>query len=333
MSASLRAFTEGLIDYAGLFPPAKLPMADAVEKYLAHRTAAEARMLSRFICPASRLDELHEAAAANTGEPISISALGRGGANGTEFVTNLKEDVATIAEFTSKHTGRYYIDAMEVRVPDDLMTQNETRDVREIIQSLTSILEGNFPNPVRPFLELGPRDNWEDSLSYLVRFIDYQNNILRKSAIHPKVNPAGFKLRCGGVTADAFPSIEKVATTIRICRNEKTAMKLTAGLHHPVRHYNESVQTKMHGFINVVGAILFAWAEGLDDEALIPILAEEDASAFKFDDDGFTWRDRKLTLAQIESGRRSAIVSYGSCSFDEPVEDLTNLGLLSTSKH
>ncbi len=47
----------GLIDYAGLFPPAALPMADAVARYARYRQGAHAWALGRFIVPAARLEE------------------------------------------------------------------------------------------------------------------------------------------------------------------------------------------------------------------------------------------------------------------------------------
>jgi hypothetical protein len=82
----------------------------------------------------------------------------------------------------------------------------------------------------------------------------------------------------------------------------------------------------MHGFLNVLGAGVMAaehrWSETQTQE----MLADEDASAFRFDDDAMTWRDWKITTAQI-TARRQLVTSLGSCSFDEPREDLRTLGL------
>ena len=52
MDNSLHALLEGLIDYAGLFPPAELDMERAVRKYIGFRTEAESWMLARFVLPA-----------------------------------------------------------------------------------------------------------------------------------------------------------------------------------------------------------------------------------------------------------------------------------------
>ena len=57
-SAPVRAAFESLIDYAGLFPPAALPMAGAVAEYAEALRGEHAWMLGRFIVPASRIAEL-----------------------------------------------------------------------------------------------------------------------------------------------------------------------------------------------------------------------------------------------------------------------------------
>jgi hypothetical protein len=134
-------------------------------------------------------------------------------------------------------------------------------------------------------------------------------------------------LRTGGVTADAFPDGAQIARTLVTAARHRVPIKFTAGLHHPVRLLHESVGTKMHGFLNVLGAGVLAaehrWSEAQTQE----MLAEEEADAFSFDDEMMRWRDWKLTTAQIVT-RRQLVTSLGSCSFDEPRDDLRALGLL-----
>ena len=80
----------------------------------------------------------------------------------------------------------------------------------------------------------------------------------------------------------------------------------------------------MHGFLNVFLAAAFAW-HGLRD--LEPILAETDAGAFSFDEEA-SWRDQSLSTDQIRDARKNFAHAFGSCSFEEPVQDLEGLGLL-----
>ena len=82
----------------------------------------------------------------------------------------------------------------------------------------------------------------------------------------------------------------------------------------------------MHGFLNVLGAGVLAaehrWSETQTQE----MLAEEEAASFVFEEESFRWRDWKISTAQTVA-RRRLVTSLGSCSFDEPREDLRALGL------
>jgi len=134
------------------------------------------------------------------------------------------------------------------------------------------------------------------------------------------------KIRTGGVTPDAFPPIDDVATFIRACVAKGIAFKATAGLHHPLRcvkaltdEPNAPIGT-MHGFLNVF------LAAAMPDHAEA-ILAETDPRAFAFDDGGAAWRDHRVSVEDLATMRELAI-SFGSCSFEEPIGDLQQLGWL-----
>lgn len=135
------------------------------------------------------------------------------------------------------------------------------------------------------------------------------------------------KIRTGGITPDAFPAIDDVAEFLRACKAKGVAFKATAGLHHPLRcvkpltyEPNAPIGT-MHGFLNVF------LAAALPDHA-DAILAESDPSAFAFDDDAASWRGHRVTTEEIVAMRRDFATSFGSCSFEEPIEDLRALGWL-----
>ena len=55
MTASLRALVSHLIDYAGLYPPAALPLEEVLERYRSYRTSEDAWILNRLVLPASKL--------------------------------------------------------------------------------------------------------------------------------------------------------------------------------------------------------------------------------------------------------------------------------------
>lgn len=138
------------------------------------------------------------------------------------------------------------------------------------------------------------------------------------------------KVRTGGVKPEAIPGVADVAAFIRACADRRLAFKATAGLHHPVRaphpltYEADAPRAVMHGFLNVFLAAAFAWHS---DRDLEPILAETDPAAFRFDDRAH-WRDRSLSAEQVRDAREQFAHSFGSCSFEEPVQDLEALGLL-----
>src|SRR5262249_40980704 len=121
---------------------------------------------------------------------------------------------------------------------------------------------------------------------------------------------------------------EQVAFVITACRDALVPLKFTAGLHHPIRHYNDGVKTKMHGFLNVFGAGVLAHRHHLNENQVREIIEDEDPSHFVFTDESFRWKDYAATVGEIRLARQLGVTSFGSCSFDEPREDLRTLGLM-----
>lgn len=138
------------------------------------------------------------------------------------------------------------------------------------------------------------------------------------------------KIRTGGVKPEAIPSPAEVAAFILACADRRLAFKATAGLHHPIRaehpltYEPDAPRAIMHGFLNVLMASALAWHGERDIE---PVIADTDPDAFSFDEFAH-WKGRSLTVEQIRNARRDFIHSVGSCSFDEPVQELRALGLI-----
>ena len=137
----------------------------------------------------------------------------------------------------------------------------------------------------------------------------------------------GYKLRTGGVTADAFPTSAQIAKALVAPATHQVPIKFTAGLHHPLRQYREEVRTKMFGFLNVLGAAVLAAEHRWDAHQTSIMLEDENAGSFSFANDFFAWREWKIDIKRLQD-RRRFVKSFGSCSFDEPREDLRALNLL-----
>lgn len=317
MEPSLRAFMAGIVDYAGLFPPAKLPLDAAIRNYATYRTQPESWMLGRFICPAAKLAELSPYASElfAAGEPFRFSALGRGGSTTSEFLAGVDSDLHDIESFVERHDGRAIVDAYETRLPPSIVG---------LFDQVANRFERVGPAAVALSYEVSLAADWRATARSVVRAI-VEHTAAARSV---RVTRTGLKLRCGGVEAAAFPPVERVAFAIAACRDAGVPLKCTAGLHHPVRRDDDAVKTKMHGFLNVFGAGILAHACGIDEPTIRDLLADESPDSFAFEHDGFRWKDHRATVAQIEAARESAVLSFGSCSFDEPRDDLGALGLL-----
>jgi len=119
------------------------------------------------------------------------------------------------------------------------------------------------------------------------------------------------KFRTGGLEADAFPAAHALASWIDAALDRETPFKCTAGLHRAVRH-NSDEGFEQHGFLNVMVATARAFeGAGIDD--VVATLDERDGSAL---------------AAADRSGGRRWFTSFGSCSIDEPLADLRDLGLV-----
>lgn len=308
----MRTLGGGLIDYAGLFPPAALSMQGAVEAFARARMGEHEWMLSRFVCPASRLDELSAIGArlmpgtnatsgyrehAEAGEPWRISAL-----------VDKVADLDLIERFNERHAdedaGLARVDAIEVKIGR----------VEEIDPFLDEIPEDLFP-----FFELPAALPGGDCRGFVAALAG---------------EPCAAKVRTGGVVKDAFPSPAFLGEFLVACRQCEVPFKATAGLHHPVRgefcltYEKDSASCTMHGFVNLFVAACFVFCKGARAEDAAAILAETDARAFICTDQGLTWRNHVLDITEIARAREAFALSFGSCSFDEPVEDLKRLGLL-----
>lgn len=302
---SLRALLTNSIDYAGLFPPASLDLEPALADYASYLCASDSWMLASFVLPGSKFAEAAWFISAfDDSHPLAISALGPKTSNQTDFLEELRTVGKGVREFAGAYREVVEINQLEMLLPDRCQTA-----------MLEAARVALGQTPLRAFWE-APADAAEQTIGLL--------------AAHNQASgraPLGFKLRTGGVVPEAFPSSAQIARALRAAAASRVPIKFTAGLHHPVRMYRDEVKTKMHGFLNVLGAGVLASEHAWDEAQIVKMLDDEDPKSFLFDDAEFRWRDCAVAFDKIEQ-HRAVITSFGSCSFDEPRDDLRALGLL-----
>ncbi len=277
MNPCAQALFEGIIDYAGLFPPAALSMEDAFSRYLVHRRSGDSWMMARFVCPAGRLEELEclltDAAVGDA--RIGIAVLGRGGATLDDFVKATDEDAALIHAFLGRQKGRATADVFEVRLP-------EAGGAAVAVEKAWRSLTDNGSTAMTPYFEVSLLGDWRPRLPAAAAAV---RDATRTAGGNHRL---GLKIRCGGLDAAAIPEPMAVAAAIATCRATGVPLKATQGLHHPFRHTDETLGADVHGFLNLFTAGVMAHAHDLPVRRLTEIIADTDPGSFVVGPNG--WR-------------------------------------------
>lgn len=288
-----QALFSQLFDFAGLFPPASQTMADAVSTYLRHAAGPYAWMLHRFVLSTSRFSEWLELLQAPS---IATSA--------------------SQAHSTSRHTWSLSL------LSNDWDTERPSIEAACAPHPwirIASIEQKKIPaaSPTLPFyVELPVDSHLTTHLERLPQLGCYA------------------KLRSGGLTPPDFPTSQQVVTFLISCLQSSLAMKATAGLHHPLPGLRpasclpQAVPCPMHGFVNFILAASVLCREPSATELAISLLEEQDPTQLRFHDHRVEFRDHSISAHDIAHARQRLFHAIGSCSFDEPIADLIELGWL-----
>ena len=259
-------------------------------------------MLSAFVLPIAQFDAAKQLLSQfDPLHPLRVAALGPKAANADTFLDAL-EDADTAIRSLSSNVDLISISHLEMFLPHDVDLPL-LKEARSIVGELPVFWEA-------------PPDRAEQMIVLLA-----EHNSDEESATF------GYKLRTGGVTADAFPTPAQVARALVTPATHQLSIKFTAGLHHPIRQFRDEVKTKMHGFLNVLGAAVLAAEHRWDARQASVMLDDENATSFSFGEDFFAWREWTIGVERLRY-RRKFVQSFGSCSFDEPRDDLRSLGFL-----
>ena len=293
---SVRTLLAGAVDYAGLFPPSSVSMSEAVLNYATYRNSNYSWMLGRFVVGAGRLNEFYDAA-----KDFVSHDTKHGWRVAVVAADDLSETLRIVEDFNAANSPGIICDMIEMKA--DTKYQIET-------------VSKHVPQGVMVYFELDPARDLDEMLATVA--------LAGQRA----------KIRTGGVTPETFPKSADIVRFVKACVAANVPFKATAGLHHPIRCFRpltyeeNAAQGTMHGFLNMFLMTGFA-VEGYRRSFLEDVLEEEFEEVFEFDSTGVKWRDEfALTNHQLTRLRTLGIQSFGSCSFDEPIEDLQTLGVL-----
>ncbi|MDG2012517.1 MAG: hypothetical protein P8J33_03375 [Pirellulaceae bacterium] len=305
--SAMRQLLQNIVDYAGLFPPAGLPMPAVVQNYRDYTLHENSWMLSRLIVPAAKLSTLTSVYQETSGAK----------ANGNKWLISALIPAVDAADSAFSLA----LEAIE--------QFNQTSDFAEVDtvegkSPRTELIEPTctqLPNSLFAFLEVPYQD---------------PDEILGQIAAQGRDRTFA-KIRTGGVTANLIPEAERVANFIVQCAANNLGFKATAGLHHPLpaefalTYEPDSPRAVMHGFMNVFLAACFAKQKNWTQEPLTALLACRDPAEFVITEQQIQFQGATLTASDLALVRKEFAISFGSCSFVEPLEDLTSLDWLATA--
>ncbi|MEV4481167.1 hypothetical protein [Micromonospora coxensis] len=277
MSTHVPHLFAGLVDDAAVFPPGSASLPDAVAAHRGHRAAWYADLVGPLLVPASAVDD----------DALDGMAGGVVGLIGDTGIDGLPAALSLLAE--DRITARQ----VEVAVAR----------------------RGEDPQPgLAALLKLA--ESWGlDVYAEIPLTFGLLGALDTVAAARAAGLPVAAKFRTGGLAAELFPTPVELAAVICACRDRELPFKLTAGLHHAVRHLDPETGFTHHGFGNVLAATLAA-AEGAEVDEVAALLAATDP----------------LPLVERVRSRRDdprpLWVGFGSCSVRDPLTDLIRLGLV-----
>jgi hypothetical protein len=273
-------------------------MVEAVTNYARYRREEHRNLLGRFVIGVSHLEEMAAVAPLpHEGDepPWDLSAV---------LSPRWRADFAQVVAFDAAHrdpaAGRAEITALETRPahPDEIGSMAAVFGAsRAVYYELP--LDGD-PTP------------WIQAVGAARGFA---------------------KARLGGITEDAIPPADQVARFLRRCHELEVPFKATAGLHHLLRaeyaltYEPDSPRALLFGFLNVFAAAALTRCFDLPEETIVEVLTEGQLEDWSFQRGAITWRGHRLAASEVARVRRGFAHSFGSCSFEEPVDELTKAGL------
>ena len=312
LTTAKRALFSSFVDYADLSPFSSMDMADAVAQYRSTRASTHGWILGRFLCPASRLEELAGVLVARLpiGEvpwPVSV-------------VLDGEPSSAAVAarNFDAEMDPAATVALVEASLPTSSCVLDDPARAADEMAPIISTALSVSPSSLS-FFEFVFTSQWRSGIPAALGALALHRNRERR--------PIGIKLRCGGLDRDNFPTAEQLATLIEAARVADVPIKVTDGLRRPIRHLDDELGAMRHGFLNLLVAVAFCDA-GLARDVVLAVLEETDELAFSVGLTALRWRDHRVATRSIEQLRAVRLISCGVDDFDQSISALAAMGLL-----
>lgn len=312
IAKSAECFFGSLIDYAGLFPPAALTLEIALKNYCAYLKQSQSWILSRFILTPAHLAKITPALLSEhtQEQPLDLSLVCK----------DPLSEIPLAMQRVSELNSRISIGSIEVALLAGKSFSEQIRQCDAVLNKYDST-----DKLISLFFEIPLSPDWGTSLPEVVDGL--------KAARAESNRLIGFKLRCGGTEPQQVPSFSRISDAISACAQSSVPIKFTAGLHHPFRaglqDGGASCQTpSMHGYFNVFFAAFAAFGKSSPAPKIMEILTCQGDMRPQFGADYLEWLGIRFSLSDLKVIRTSQVISFGSCSFVEPLADASGLNWL-----
>ena len=278
---------QAFVDDAAIFPPASTPLEQAVTEHAAHRASEYAGLVGGFVVSDVKVADL----AKLTTEPdsLAVNLVVTGGAGAIEPAVT----------WVGRSEG-LELRAVEFALRDEEDLAHNAGRLVKVVDSVGEALEDVSVFAEPPIPRGMPSHGWLAALDELA------------------AREISLKFRTGGLSRDLFPTSSQLASCMEASLDRELPFKCTAGLHHAVRHRDETSGFEHHGFLNVLLATRTS-LDGGGHEEVARVLEETD---------GETLGSRLTAEPDVAARTRRWFTSFGSCSVLEAHADLVELGLL-----
>lgn len=307
------ALLGGCIDYAGTFPPAALPLSEALKTAASWRKSSRLPwLMARVALPLSDITHLSAKTLYDSGADGStwlFAALGTPETDPEAYSKTLEWDLREVKRCNERgfdSSCRQWIVSYESKPPVETVSDLRTFLFRGMNRFLNREL-----GRLDPYIEISFEGEWEKRFHSIAEILAEWCDESSESGIVP-----GIKVRTGG---KIVPSARQLATAITATLSHGLRFKATQGLHDAVTHGPH------FGFVNLFSALTLFQVLGSEKfgPALVEgCLSDGEKKNFRFEPNAIVWKEFRVETDSIEAARRRHAGVFGSCSLDEPEASL-----------
>jgi len=166
LRSGLKYFMTRIIDYAGMFPPAKLPFTEAFSNYLNYQNDSDSWMMERFVFPITKHNEIasFQKELSTHKKTINLSILPQYSDSEVVFLENFRNDFELLNQATKDSPAKFDLNFFEFKLPKNLLEADQNH-VYPFFDELLSIAKIHPMQKSQFFIEMTIGSDWKYSMN------------------------------------------------------------------------------------------------------------------------------------------------------------------------